>query len=443
VRGRPGPTAGPEGLRRHPGRVRRDRHGGGRRGHPAAHQDLQRHAGDQRGAVPARDPGDLQAGHRVPRLEPSRRPLHPPVRHVRRAVERGRLSAPLGAGEAGRARGRAAAGLFLRRGRVPGERLRIPQPGRQVDPLDLRLRLPFRRQPLCRLPAPVVDGAGRQARRGPGRRHRPRHRLGPGARPDPEVGRDDPGRPLHRLHRLPLAAAGRTDGRGLAGLGPVAALRPRPGRAVQDRRRRPDALHPGQRGSGRLALAHPAAAPHRQRLRVRQRLPGRGPGARDPAGQAGRRGAGRAPAAAVQGRSAGHRLERQCRGHGPGQRLPGASGIDQHLPDPGRRDRPGQPDADAGRGRPHRPPAGRRVQPAVRDPVRPGPRLSHPALPRQQPVRRAAVGPCADHGHPRQPGRQDGAVRTPRRPAGLQVRPVLARQLAVGAGRPGPGAPRP
>jgi tryptophan halogenase len=116
-----------------------------------------------------------------------------------------------------------------------GERLRISQPGRQVDPLDLCLRLPFRRGPLCGLPAPLDDGAGRDPVEGMVEGIARDTASGQVTKPDPEVGRDDPRRPVHRLHRLPLAAAGRPDGRGVAGLGPVAALRPRPGRALRDR----------------------------------------------------------------------------------------------------------------------------------------------------------------------------------------------------------------
>jgi tryptophan halogenase len=53
---------------------------------------------------------------------------------------------------------------------------------------------------------------------------------------------------------------------GLRGLEPLAAQRPRRGPPVRDGRRWPDALHPRHRPSGRLGVAHPAAAPHRHGL---------------------------------------------------------------------------------------------------------------------------------------------------------------------------------
>ncbi len=67
---------------------------------------------------------------------------------------------------------------------------------------------------------------------------------------------------------------------------------------------------------GRLAVAHPAAAPHRQRLRVFQRLCGRRPGRRHAAGASGWRAAGTAAPAALHDRHAPQVLAGQCGGAG-------------------------------------------------------------------------------------------------------------------------------
>jgi hypothetical protein len=85
-------------------------------------------------------------------------------------------------------------------------------------------------------------------------------------------------RPVHRLLGLPRPADRRRAAGRLRGLErttcPATAPRPCPAR-----RCRADALHPLDREGGRLALAHPAAAPHRQRPRLQQRLHQRRAGA--------------------------------------------------------------------------------------------------------------------------------------------------------------------
>jgi hypothetical protein len=72
-------------------------------------------------------------------------------------------------------------------------------------------------------------------------------------------------RPVYRLHRLSRLADRRDAACGLRGLDALAAVRPRLGRAV--RQGRPaDALYARHRALGGLAVAHSAAAPHRQWL---------------------------------------------------------------------------------------------------------------------------------------------------------------------------------
>ena len=78
----------------------------------------------------------------------------------------------------------------------------------------------------------------------------------------------------------PADRAGAEDG--LRGLVALAALRSRGGRAVRERRRA-HAVHALDRARGRLAMAHSAAAPHRQRLRVLQPVHQRRRSARDAA----------------------------------------------------------------------------------------------------------------------------------------------------------------
>ena len=99
-----------------------------------------------------------------------------------------------------------------------------------------------------------------------------------------------------------------------------------------------DALHPRDRARCGLALAHPAAASRRQRPRLLQRI------------SVGRRGAAQAAGAAIEGeplhraaadplqdRPAPQGLEQELRRDRPRQRLRRAARIDQHPPDPDRR----------------------------------------------------------------------------------------------------------
>ncbi|KZS00783.1 Uncharacterized protein APZ42_002778, partial [Daphnia magna] len=79
-------------------------------------------------------------------------------------------------------------------------------------------------------------------------------------------------------------------------------------------------------------MAHPAAAPHRQWLCLLQPAPQRGPGRRHPDGQSRRQAPGRPAPAALHHRHAQAGLEQERDRPGPGQRIPGAAGVHQHLP---------------------------------------------------------------------------------------------------------------
>ena len=67
-------------VQHHAGRVRRDRHHRRGRVHHPDDRAVQLDAADRRGRVRARDAGLVQAGHRVRRLGPRGRPLHPQLR---------------------------------------------------------------------------------------------------------------------------------------------------------------------------------------------------------------------------------------------------------------------------------------------------------------------------------------------------------------------------
>ena len=90
------------------------------------------------------------------------------------------------------------------------------------------------------------------------------------------------------------------------------------------------------RPQGRLAMAHSAAAPDRQRLRLQLRADQRGRSRRDLARQSRRRSDGRAPHDPLQDRTPVQDLGPQRRRDRPVVRLHRAAGIDQHPPDPDR-----------------------------------------------------------------------------------------------------------
>ena len=109
-------------------------------------------------------PGQLQARHRVRRLGADRPPLLPPVRPVRRRLRRGAAPPLLAAGPR-RGRRHPARRLFDGLGGGEARAVRPADPRPAADPVDLRLRLSFRRRPLRPLPAHAMP------RRAASRRH--------------------------------------------------------------------------------------------------------------------------------------------------------------------------------------------------------------------------------------------------------------------------------
>ena len=232
--------------------------------------DFNRHAADRRNRVHARHAGDVQARHRVRRLDAARPSYMHPFGLLRRADARHPLPSLLAAASARRAE-RCDTTLF-NSNTIAAHAGRFGRPARTsrspLPPLDYAyhfdagLYAAFLRQ--------MRRGARREAARRQGRRRaaarrRRLHRVGQ-ARRRPRHRR----RPLHRLLGLPRPAHRADAACRLRRLERVAALRSRDGRALRSRRRH-HALHAFHRARGRLAVAHPAAAPHRQRLRVLQR----------------------------------------------------------------------------------------------------------------------------------------------------------------------------
>ena len=137
--------------------------------------------------------------------------------------------------------------------------------------LEHRLRLSLRcRRSMRNTCAATRKQRGVHAHRRQGRRRRAARRGRVHRSRDARERRAHRGRPVHRLLRLPRPAhrAGAEDR--LRRLDALAALRSR-GRGALRERRRAHALHALHRAHGGLAVAHSAAASHRQWLRVFER----------------------------------------------------------------------------------------------------------------------------------------------------------------------------
>ena len=167
-------------------------------------------------------------------------------------------------------------------------------------------------------------------------------------------------RPVHRLHGLSRPADRQRAARRLRGLVALAVLRQR-GRAADRVRRAGDSLHALDRARSRLAVAHSAAAPRRQRHGVLQPLPRRRcrPSKRCWPTSKARCSPSRASSSSGPGQRR-QTWKKQLHRHRPGQRLHRAAGIDQHPPDPARH-HPADADVPARR---HPPGRHRRIQPA-------------------------------------------------------------------------------
>ena len=100
------------------------------------------------------------------------------------------------------------------------------------------------------------------------------------------------------------------------------------------------AQEPVHRAQRRVAVAHPAPAPHRQWLRALQQLHLGGRGERHPARQSRWEAAGRPAPLALRHRQAARILEEELRRHRSLGRLHGAAGIDQPPPHPVRHPAP-------------------------------------------------------------------------------------------------------
>src|SRR5579883_1818238 len=203
--------------------------------------------------------------------------------------------------------------------------------------------------------------------------------------------------------------------------------------ASGERERRPaDAVHPRQRAHRRLAVAHSAAAPHRQRLRLFERIPLRRRGRGDAARPSRRPGAGRAAAAALRHRPPAQVLEQERGRDRAVQRLHGAARIDQHPSDPGEHR---AADQLLPRCRLQRP-ADRALQPPVGVRVGAHPRFPDPALPRHRTRRHAVLELLPHHVDPADARGQPRAVRRERPLLSRERRAVRGDELGAGDARP-------
>ena len=369
------------------------------------------------------------------------RSLCPPVRHVRRALGGRRFPAPLAARARRRARRRAAAGLFASRSpraardalraarRGPASRSARPTPTPIISTPAFTprfLRRWARRGASTRIEGKVVD-----VDRDPASGHVAALTL--------QVGRERRRRSVHRLLGLPRAADRPDDGTcRWDDWSAVAAVRPRAGGALRPRpsNSRPIPARPRSEAGWhwRIPLQHRTGNGYVFSSRfigedeARETLLGALDGAPLAEPRLLRFQAGRRERA----------WEGNCVAHRAGQRLPRAARIDQHLPDPGGGDRPGQSDADAARGIDPRLAAEfNRLFELHYDRTRDFLVLHYTANARDgEPlwdhVRTMALPDSLAH--------KIALFRAGAAAPDYQLRPVLARQLAGGADRAGRGA---
>ncbi len=159
------------------GRIRRDRHGRGGRGDHPADPHVQCRAGRGRECVHRRDAGDVQARDRIRRLDEGW-PLHARVRRCRPRANGG--VAFQHSWLRGMAEGVAAAArrLFAQQRRRARQSHAARPCAHRGDASRNAVRIPFRRGPLCALPAELCRAGRRRAARGTDRRGaaRPRDR---------------------------------------------------------------------------------------------------------------------------------------------------------------------------------------------------------------------------------------------------------------------------
>ena len=206
---------------------------------------------------------------------PHRRQLHPPVRYVRARPRRRSTSTNIGC--ACGHEGRPVADLenysmaVHDRAAWTGSHCPIArsEPDRSSTfnyayQFDATLFAPFLRQ--------LAEGMGAQAHRGPNRRRRTRRReRATFARSYWKTASASTGDLFVDCSGFVSLLIGKTLERTVPGLVAMAAVRPRGGDALPNRNRA-HSLHQRDRNGCRLALANPAAAPHRQRLCLFQRV---------------------------------------------------------------------------------------------------------------------------------------------------------------------------
>ncbi len=245
----------------HPGGKRSHRHGRRGRSHDPADHRVQPDARHRRDAVHARNPRDLQTGHRIRRLAAARPFLRPSVRLVRSGYAGDRIPAFLSARAGNWAKPTPIDAYSIAAMAGKAGRFFWPQADNPKSPMsklsyafqfDAGRYARFLRDPVRKRRGARGSKAGSSMS---GRTAKPAS----SAHVELEDGRDRRRRTVHRLLRLSFAAAGPDAGRPVQRLEQVAALRQCGGDPVRAGRAE-RAADPRNRTARRLAMAHPAAA---------------------------------------------------------------------------------------------------------------------------------------------------------------------------------------